>query len=323
MLKVNQLTRIYDEKAVVDRLSFEVGDGEFVALLGPSGCGKSTSLKMIAGLETPDAGSIELNGKDITLLAPGKRELAMVFQSYALFPHLSVKENILFGLKARKVNKSDQQKRLNSVVDLVDLGEHLNKKPGQLSGGQCQRVALARAIVSEADLCLMDEPLSNLDAKLRNEMRSEIRALQQRLGMSVIYVTHDQVEAMSMADKIVLMNDGKVEQVGVPNALYNQPETVFTAQFIGSPPMNLLPSNAHWIGVRPEHIEIREGGTAAQVISCDYHGADTIVLAEVKRGDNETATVKLRHPGHALFEAGQGISIFWESTNEHRFPRAS
>ena len=323
MLKVEGLTRIYDEKTVVDKLNFEVGDGEFVALLGPSGCGKSTSLKMIAGLEQPDAGSIELNGKDITQLAPGKRQLSMVFQSYALFPHLSVKENVLFGLKARKVIKSEQQRRLNSVIELVGLGEHLYKKPGQLSGGQCQRVALARAIVSEANLCLMDEPLSNLDAKLRNEMRSEIRTLQQRLGMSVIYVTHDQVEAMSMADKIVLMNDGKIEQVGIPNQLYNQPETVFTAQFIGSPPMNLLPTGDQFIGVRPEHITIQEGGTPCRVISCDYHGADTIVLVNVTCDAESNAEVKLRYPGHAVFEADQTISIFWKPEHEHRFSRSS
>ena len=215
MLKVEEISRRYGELTVVDKLSFTVNEGEFVALLGPSGCGKSTSLKMIAGLETPDSGAIELEGRDITQLSPGERKLAMVFQSYALFPHLKVEENILFGLQARKVPKAEQRKRLDSVVELVGLGDHLQKRPGQLSGGQCQRVALARAIVAQAKLCLMDEPLSNLDAKLRNEMRTEIRALQQRLGMSVIYVTHDQVEAMSMADRIVLMNDGKIEQIGV------------------------------------------------------------------------------------------------------------
>ena len=199
MLKVDGISRSYGDLKVVDQLSFTVNEGEFVALLGPSGCGKSTSLKMIAGLEVPDEGSIHLDGRDITQLSPGDRKLAMVFQSYALFPHLKVEENILFGLQARKVPKNEQKKRLDSVVELVGLGDHLQKKPGQLSGGQCQRVALARAIVAQAKLCLMDEPLSNLDAKLRNEMRTEIRALQQRLGMSVIYVTHDQVEAMSMA----------------------------------------------------------------------------------------------------------------------------
>jgi len=318
MLNVQNLTRIYGDKKVVDDLNFAVADGEFVALLGPSGCGKSTSLKMIAGLEQPNAGKIELDGCDITALDPGKRRLAMVFQSYALFPHLSVKENILFGLKARKVDRGDQQRRLDSVVELVDLGEHLDKKPGQLSGGQCQRVALARAIVSEANLCLMDEPLSNLDAKLRNEMRTEIRALQQRLGMSVIYVTHDQVEAMSMADRIVLMNDGKIEQIGLPEQLYNQPQTIFAAQFIGSPPMNVMQDGEELLGIRPEHIQIRDQGNPALVISCDYHGADTIVVAKMTNGGSNTK-IKLRYPGHAMFDAGQNIFVHWNPEHEHRF----
>lgn len=324
MLKVNEISRVYGETTVVDKLSFTVNEGEFVALLGPSGCGKSTSLKMIAGLETPDHGSIELDGKDITHLTPGERKLAMVFQSYALFPHLKVRENILFGLKARKVPKAEQKRRLDSVVELVGLEAQLDKKPGQLSGGQCQRVALARAVVAEAKLCLMDEPLSNLDAKLRNEMRTEIRALQQRLGMSVIYVTHDQVEAMSMADRIVLMNDGKIEQIDVPEVLYSKPKTVFTAQFIGNPPMNIINSEDGNLGVRPEHIMISDDGMPARVISCDYHGADTIVLANANadpaiQGGGEKL-IKIRYPGHALFAENQQISISWTPENEHRFP---
>jgi sn-glycerol 3-phosphate transport system ATP-binding protein len=320
MLKVEGLTRRYGDQTVVDNLSFNVNEGEFVALLGPSGCGKSTSLKMIAGLETPDAGSIELEGKDITSLTPGQRKLAMVFQSYALFPHLNVKENILFGLKARKVAKDEQQRRLKTVVELIGLGEHLHKKPGQLSGGQSQRVALARAIVAEAKLCLMDEPLSNLDAKLRNEMRSEIRSLQQRLGMSVIYVTHDQVEAMSMADRIVLMNDGKIEQIDVPEDLYNKPKTVFTAQFIGSPPMNIIHRSNQCLGVRPEHIEIAEAGIPARVVSCDYHGADTVVLAEIGEPEGTPEIIKIRYPGHAMFAAQQSISVRWSPEHEYHFP---
>jgi sn-glycerol 3-phosphate transport system ATP-binding protein len=320
MLKVEGLTRRYGDLTVVDDLSFTVNEGEFVALLGPSGCGKSTSLKMIAGLETPDASSIELEGKDITSLTPGQRKLAMVFQSYALFPHLKVVDNILFGLQARKVAKNEQQRRLDSVVELVGLKEHLQKKPGQLSGGQSQRVALARAIVAEAKLCLMDEPLSNLDAKLRNEMRSEIRSLQQRLGMAVIYVTHDQVEAMSMADRIVLMNDGKIEQIDVPEGLYSKPKTVFTAQFIGSPPMNIIHSSNQCLGVRPEHIEIAEAGIPARVVSCDYHGADTVVLAEIGEPDGTPEIIKIRYPGHAMFAAQQSISVRWSPEHEYHFP---
>jgi len=320
MLKVEGLTRRYGDQTVVDDLSFTVNEGEFVALLGPSGCGKSTSLKMIAGLETPDAGSIELGGKDITSLTPGQRKLAMVFQSYALFPHLKVVDNILFGLQARKVAKDEQQRRLDSVVELVGLQEHLQKKPGQLSGGQSQRGALARAIVAEAKLCLMDEPLSNLDAKLRNEMRSEIRSLQQRLGMSVIYVTHDQVEAMSMADRIVLMNDGKIEQIDVPEALYNKPKTVFAAQFIGSPPMNIIHRSNQCLGVRPEHIEIAESGIPARVVSCDYHGADTVVVAEIGEPEGTPEIIKIRYPGHAMFAAQESISVRWSPEHEYHFP---
>jgi len=323
VLSIEGITRSYSGVKVVDNLSFSVGDGEFVALLGPSGCGKSTSLRMIAGLETPDSGSIVLDSQDITALPPGQRKLAMVFQSYALFPHLTVKENILFGLKARKVEPGEQQKRLRSVVELVGLGDHLHKKPGQLSGGQSQRVALARAIVAQASLCLMDEPLSNLDAKLRNEMRTEIRALQQRLGMSVIYVTHDQVEAMSMADKIVLMNEGKIEQVGLPEQLYNQPQTVFTAQFIGSPPMNVFSINGKTIGVRPEHIQVKETGMPSTVVSCDYHGADTIILAKIEDASNGPAVIRIRYPGHAIYAANREIHIHWDAQFEHIFPDQS
>ncbi len=323
MLKVEGITRSYSNVKVVDNLCFSVADGEFVALLGPSGCGKSTSLKMIAGLETPDAGKIILDDQDITGLPPGKRKLAMVFQSYALFPHLTVRENILFGLKARKVDPGERQKRLQSVVELVALGDHLNKKPGQLSGGQSQRVALARAIVAQANLCLMDEPLSNLDAKLRNEMRSEIRALQQRLGMSVIYVTHDQVEAMSMADKIVLLNEGKIEQIGLPEQLYNQPDTIFTAQFIGSPPMNIFSVDGKTVGVRPEHIQVSDQGVPSRVVSCDYHGADTIILAEVQGALDRPTIINIRYPGHAIYDPDREIHIFWDAKFERTFPSGS
>ena len=319
MLKVNGLSCSYNNQRVVDDINLTVEDGEFVVLLGPSGCGKSTTLKMIAGLVEPEVGQIELDGNDITELTPGQRKLAMVFQSYALFPHLTVAENILFGLQARKVDKQEQQKRLKSVVELVDLGPQLSKKPGQLSGGQCQRVALARAIVAEAKLCLMDEPLSNLDAKLRDEMRTEIRALQQRLGMSVIYVTHDQVEAMSMADKIVLMNGGKVEQIGNPEALYSQPASPFVAQFIGTPPMNIVPRGDALVGIRPEHIEITEQGMAAKVIGCDYHGADTIVLADISAADKPEQLIKIRSPGHVVLDPGEEISVQWDTEFEHNF----
>ncbi|CAM3831657.1 ABC transporter ATP-binding protein [Parendozoicomonas haliclonae] len=329
-LEVCSLHKSWGEKPAADGINFSVESGEFVALLGPSGCGKSTTLRMIAGLETPDSGQILLNNNDITRLAPGKRELAMVFQSYALFPHLSVRDNILFGLQVRGVKGAEQTRRLNFAVELVDLGDHLNKKPGQLSGGQCQRVALARAIVSEARLCLMDEPLSNLDAKLRAEMRTELRALQQRLGMSVLYVTHDQTEAMSMADRILLMNNGQIEQGGRPEELYSQPATTFVARFIGAPPMNLLEGTEVIEGIRPEHItltltsepDIQHSGPAKQatVVGCDYMGSDTLIQLRYQDGCDDHA-LQVRVPGHQRLSTKQAVVISWPDQEVHRFCR--
>lgn len=320
-LEVRQLRKQWQETLAVKDISFEIAQGEFVALLGPSGCGKSTTLKMIAGLEDPSAGSIHLNGQDITHLPPGKRGLAMVFQSYALFPHLSIAENIVFGLKARGVGALERDQRLKRVAELVSLSEHLAKKPSQLSGGQCQRVALARAIIAEAPLCLMDEPLSNLDAKLRNEMRVELRALQQRLGMTVLYVTHDQVEAMSMADRILLLNQGEIAQCGTPKALYQTPENTFVARFIGNPPMNLIQQEHTLVGIRPEHIHLAKSGIAAEVQRCDYHGADTMI--DVSLPSLSHQLIKLRLPGHQILSKGAPIHISWLNEDQHLFCYAS
>ncbi len=204
-IKIKDVTKSWGDFTALETINFECEEGNLLVLLGPSGCGKSTTLRMIAGLETPTAGEIEIGGKNVTNLPPVKRDISMVFQNYALFPHLNVGENILFGLKARKVSKSDQKKKLEYAANILGLSELLDRKPAQLSGGQRQRVALGRAIVANSTVCLMDEPLSNLDAKLRQEMRQEIRALQQRLKMTMVYVTHDQVEAMTIADKIILM----------------------------------------------------------------------------------------------------------------------
>ncbi|ONF43733.1 ABC transporter ATP-binding protein [Marinobacter lutaoensis] len=316
-LEVQSLNKGWAGVQAVDDLTFRIEQGEFVALLGPSGCGKSTTLKMIAGLEQPDSGRLQLNGRDITRLPPGQRQLAMVFQSYALFPHLSVEENILFGLKARRVPPAERQRRLRRVTELVDLGPQLHKKPGQLSGGQCQRVALARAIVAEAPLCLMDEPLSNLDARLRNEMRVELRALQQQLGMTVLYVTHDQVEAMSMADRIILMNQGRVAQYGPPETLYSQPQNTFVARFIGNPPMNLIRCGERLLGIRPEHVTLQQQGVDARVVHVDYQGADTIIDAALPGHDNQI--LKLRLPGHQCLALHSELKLAWPSTQEHHF----
>src|SRR3954471_10044580 len=265
---LEQVTKRYGRVTAVEGVSFRAERGSFVVLLGPSGCGKSTLLRLIAGLEELTTGKITVEGRDVTRLDPTERCLSMVFQSYALFPHLSVAENIVFGLKVRGLPAAERRERLARVAELVGLAERLEHKPQQLSGGQRQRVALARAIVSENPICLMDEPLSNLDAQLRHEMRVEIRALQQRLGMTVIYVTHDQVEAMSMADHVILLRAGRIEQEGTPAELYAKPASTFAARFIGTPAMNLVrlatvqpggPSD-RVLGIRPEDIRLLADG---------------------------------------------------------------
>src|ERR1700710_1659552 len=228
-----------------------------------------------------------IGGVGVTHLTPAQRRIAMVFQSYALFPHLSVSETIVFGLRVRGVSRAERDARLKRVADIVGLSQLLDRKPSQLSGGQRQRVALGRAIIAESKLCLMDEPLSNLDAKLRHEMRTEIRALQQRLGMTMVYVTHDQTEAMTMADRVILMRDGRIEQNGPPEELYSRPATAFTARFIGTPPMNLITSSDdQMMGIRPEHIRIvSHDGRPARVRSVEHLGADSIVLCEFEGQD--------------------------------------
>ncbi|WP_166355220.1 ABC transporter ATP-binding protein [Phytoactinopolyspora limicola] len=223
-------------------VSFEAPSGEFVVLLGPSGCGKSTSLRLIAGLEAAQTGQILIDGQVVNDVPAAQRKLAMVFQNYALFPHLSIAENIMFGLKVRRVDKHERRQRLAHTAELLELTPYLDRKPAQLSGGQRQRVALGRALVSGASLILMDEPLSNLDAKLRQQMRVDLRQLQRDLGLTVIYVTHDQVEAMTMADRVVVMREGRVDQIDHPRTLFQRPARASVARFIGSPPMNLLPA---------------------------------------------------------------------------------
>lgn len=337
-IRLERVTKRWDATTAVDDISFDVTPGQFVILLGPSGCGKSTTLRMIAGLEEASDGQIHIGERDVTRLPPGDRGLSMVFQSYALFPHLSVADNIVFGLRSRKVPKAEQRERLAKVAELVDLTDYLNRKPAQLSGGQRQRVALARSVISEHPICLMDEPLSNLDARLRSDMRREIKALQSRLNMTVIYVTHDQVEAMSMGDRVILMQHGKIVQDGSPDELYNRPASAFAASFIGSPAMNLLPlvpgekgaviegepntpvapmeAAGGQLGVRPEDIELHPAsayGVPAMVVSDEYLGADTI--AHVAVGGH---TVRVRMSGkHAL--AGQPCSLSWASEHAHLF----
>lgn len=239
------VSKSYDKQVdVISNIDVTIEPGEFFVLVGPSGCGKSTMLRMIAGLEEITGGIIEIGGKRANHLSPDKRDLSMVFQNYALYPHLTVQQNITFGLDVKKVKKAVQTERANEVAAMLGLTDYLKRKPRELSGGQRQRVALARAIVSEAPICLMDEPLSNLDAKLRAHMRMEIRRIQRKLGITMIYVTHDQVEAMTMGDRIMILHEGKIQQVGKPIDIYNYPANPFVATFIGSPPMNISPARA-------------------------------------------------------------------------------
>ena len=321
----------------VDAISFEFDPGTLNVLLGPSGCGKSTTLRLIAGLETADEGRIFIAGRDVTRLPPASRNIAMVFQSYALFPHLSVGENIVFGLRVRKVSRSETDARLSRVASLLGLSSLLERKPGQLSGGQQQRVALGRAIIAQAPVCLMDEPLSNLDAQLRAEMRQEIRALQRKLGIAIVYVTHDQVEAMSMADRVVLLSAGKVEQNGTPVELYETPANAFVARFIGTPPMNLLRLESGsggaviagtggpaflsidhaggMLGVRPEHIQIVfERGVRAAVESVEYLGSDSLVVCRVG-----IERVAVRTQGSVGLSRGESTWLDWAAGAQHYF----
>ncbi|TCV02682.1 carbohydrate ABC transporter ATP-binding protein (CUT1 family) [Paracandidimonas soli] len=328
---LENISKFYGASSAIEDLSLAIPAGSFAVLLGPSGCGKSTALRMIAGLERPTSGRILIDGNDVTSMSPAKRRLSMVFQSYALFPHLSVRENILFGLRARREPSQHFGERLARVANLLGLQALLDRKPSQLSGGQQQRVALGRAVISEAPICLMDEPLSNLDAKLRQEMRREIRQLQQSLGITMVYVTHDQTEAMTMADQVILMNKGRVEQNDTPTALYTRPGTAFAAQFIGTPPMNLLglhqigtplpqgampPPAARSIGVRPEHIVLhREAGVPATVMQTEYLGAQTLVTCQLRDGTPVVvSTDTVARPA-----SGAAVHLDWPPDHNHFF----
>lgn len=309
---------------MLDDVSLRVEEGSFCALLGPSGCGKTSTLRLIAGLDPVLTGRIAIGDQDVTAQPPAQRQVSMVFQNYALFPHLTVAENIVFGLRIRGVDGAERVRLLQEAADTLGLNGLLERRPAQLSGGQQQRVALGRALVSRARVCLMDEPLSNLDAQLRQAMRVELRELQQKLGLTLIYVTHDQAEAMSMADQVVLMNAGRVEQAGPPAELYDCPATPFAARFIGSPPMNLLQlvdgtvvgTTQHLcgmtpyeqVGVRPEAVRLGDSLDAlllrgcevvlpASVLGTEYLGADQLLHCTV---GTQTLVVRLdgRQPVH-------------------------
>src|SRR5689334_2018059 len=269
-----KLTKRFDDATAVDSLDIAVADGEFLVLVGPSGCGKTTALRMLAGLEEITSGRILIGDRVVNHIAPGARDVAMVFQSYALYPHMTVYDNLAFGLRNYRLPKPEIERRVGEAARILELAELLKRKPKQLSGGQRQRVALGRAIVREPAAFLMDEPLSNLDAALRVQTRAEILKLQKRLGTTTIYVTHDQVEAMTMGDRIAVMSKGVLQQIGTPVELYTRPANTFVATFIGSPAMNLLPSGAlvgvggtgRLVGFRPEDVQLANGrlGNAAE-----------------------------------------------------------
>lgn len=304
-----------DAPAVAD-FTLNVRDGEFLVLVGPSGCGKSTTLRMVAGLELPTSGRILIGGKDMTNLPPKDRDIAMVFQNYALYPHMTVMENLSFALKLRKFPKEEIERRVASVAETLGLTECLKRLPKALSGGQRQRVALGRAIVREPAVFLFDEPLSNLDAKMRVEMRAEIIRLHQRLGATMIYVTHDQTEAMTMGERIVVMNKGEIQQVAPPLEVYERPANTFVASFIGTPPMNLFPPGTldatRTTGLRPEHLGLRElaEGESAALCGCvdfvEPLGSETLV--HVLIGTAKTPTI-VRLPGFVALRHGMRVEL--------------
>jgi ABC-type sugar transport system ATPase subunit len=352
-LKLQGLSKQFGTVRAVEGVDLFIEDGEFVALLGPSGCGKTTTLRMVAGLELPSGGLIHIGEKEATLLPPRDRDVAMVFQDYALYPHMTVLENVGYPLKVRGIKPEDVKARVKQVADQLQIGELLERRPGQLSGGQQQRVALARAVVHKAQLTLYDEPLSNLDTKLRLESRAFLKRLQHEMGVTSVYVTHDQAEAMALADRIVVMNLGKVMQVGTPMEIYRRPANTFVAAFIGSPPMNLLPCTidrdaraVHFdtgdvlqlntlpvgfnrasqhkgqitLGIRPEHISLHvnpmEGTIPARMYVTQMLGKETLITVSVGR-HLVSVTIDtddmLPHPDDVWLEFNSDRMFFYDS----------
>ncbi|MEM9873137.1 MAG: ABC transporter ATP-binding protein [Pseudomonadota bacterium] len=282
---LESVTKSFGETQVIPPLDLTIEDGEFAVFVGPSGCGKSTLLRLIAGLEDTTSGKVVIDGDDVTQVSPSKRGLAMVFQTYALYPHMTVRKNIAFPMRMAGMSEQEQEAKIKAAAESLNLTDYLDRKPGQLSGGQRQRVAIGRAIVRDPSAFLFDEPLSNLDAALRVGMRLEITEMHKRMGTTMIYVTHDQVEAMTMADKIVVLQAGVIEQVGSPLDLYHKPQNKFVAGFIGSPKMNLIEGaeaakhDAHTIGIRPEHVEVSttDGLWQGTVGVAEHLGSDTFI----------------------------------------------
>jgi multiple sugar transport system ATP-binding protein len=322
-ITLENVSKSFGTTSVIPGIDLEINDGEFVVFVGPSGCGKSTLLRMIAGLEDLSGGRIIIDGKDMSSEAPAKRGLSMVFQSYALYPHMSVYGNIAFPLKMDGQDKAAIDKKVKDAAHILNLTNYLDRRPGQLSGGQRQRVAIGRAIVRQPKAFLFDEPLSNLDAALRGNMRLEISDLHHQLKTTMVYVTHDQVEAMTMADKIVVLNAGRIEQVGSPLELYRSPSNVFVAGFIGSPRMNLIEGpeaekrQATTLGVRPEHVRIAktEGDWKGTVGVTEHLGSDTFIHVQV----DGVGKITVRTDGDFTTDHGQHVYLTPEPARLHRF----
>ena len=323
ILEINNLYKNYGATEVLKDINVSIEKGEFLVLVGPSGCGKSTLLNCIAGLEPISGGTLRIDGHDMTHVSPKDRDIAMVFQSYALYPTMSVAKNITFGMKVRGVDPETQKSKLAEVARQLQIEPFLNRRPGQLSGGQRQRVAMGRAIVRKPAVFLFDEPLSNLDAKLRVQMRLEIKALQRDLGVTSLYVTHDQVEAMTLADRMIVMNGGVADQIGAPLEVYANPATAFVAGFIGSPPTNFLDpaqigqSGEGKVGVRPEHMRIAPSGRLpAHVAYAEALGAETLIHLRGAQGDLLTVRQDAASP---IPEEGADVSLDWDAAQEMRF----
>ena len=323
-IELQQVSKSFDQTQVISPLDLVINDGEFVVFVGPSGCGKSTLLRLIAGLEDVSGGQILIDGQDATSIPPARRGLAMVFQSYALYPHMSVRKNIAFPLRMAGLDKDEQNRRVEDAARVLNLTDYLDRRPGQLSGGQRQRVAIGRAIVREPAAFLFDEPLSNLDAALRVGMRLEISELHKRLSTTMVYVTHDQVEAMTMADKIVVLHAGLIEQVGSPLELYRSPRNTFVAGFIGSPKMNLLSGSeaarrdAHTIGIRPEHLTISDqaGDWEGTVGVSEHLGSDTFFHVQCDVFDTP---LTVRTDGELDLQYGGKVFLSPDAAHLHRF----
>jgi putative spermidine/putrescine transport system ATP-binding protein len=304
-LALDTLTKKFGSHTAVDGLSLSVEKGEFVALLGPSGCGKTTTLQMIAGFVEPTSGAIKLEGRDLLAVKPAKRGLGIVFQSYALFPHMTVAENVAFGLEMQGVGPAERAKRVTDTLDLVGLAAFVDRFPRQLSGGQQQRVALARALVIRPQILLLDEPLSNLDAKLREEMQIELRQIQRSVGTTTILVTHDQAEAMALSDRIAVMNHGKIEQLAAPHVAYEKPATPFVASFLGK--TNIVAGKT----VRPEKISFAATGLAGRVKTRIFQGNHWLYQVETEHG---LVTVIRQNSGEAMPAEGEGVHLVWQAT---------